>query len=101
MATTKDMIRRWLTEKTTSEIDEYPNLPITHMLVVWDTFDYEDGDYPVYVSEKEDINKVIEKFSQNMQRIMEVYSYKRDIEEQLRERRSWHPDNKDYIDYQI
>lgn len=75
MATTVEDIRRWL-----------ENAPegTHHMLVVCDTFDYED--YPVYVKEGEDTTKVAAKYNgQNMQRLMEVYSLtgKHSIESQL------------------
>ena len=44
----------------------------THMLIVCDTFSYED--YPVYVWANEDVNERILHYSQNMQRVMEVYN---------------------------
>ena len=67
------------------------NKDVTHMIVVCDTFSYED--YPVYVTKKE---RVTEKFSEydrkNMQKVMEVYSYQRDLEAQLNEQRAFHWD---------
>lgn len=54
----------------------------THMIIVCDTFDYED--YPVYVSEDEDVHEIKSEYDdKNMQRIMEVYNLKMDMEEQL------------------
>jgi hypothetical protein len=55
----------------------------THLIVVCDTFDWDD--YPVYVDESEDFYSVYDKYSggQNMQRIMEVYDLKADKAEQL------------------
>lgn len=54
----------------------------THMIVVCDTFDWDD--YPVYVSCNENVRK---RYNQihgvNMQIVMEVYSYSISIEEQL------------------
>lgn len=75
MATTVEDIRRWL-----------ENAPegTHHMLVVCDTFDYDD--YPVYVKGDEDVHKAAAKNDgQNMQRLMEVYSLtgKHSIESQL------------------
>jgi len=54
----------------------------THMVVVCDTFDYDD--YPVYVSAGEDVRKIHDKYNgKNMQKVMEVYSYGKDLEAQL------------------
>jgi hypothetical protein len=81
--TTKDKIRSWL-ERAKQE-------NATHMLVVCDTFDYED--YPVFVSESENVREVESKFDgTNMQRVMEVYSLNMDIEKQLSEYRAFHYD---------
>lgn len=80
--TTKEEIRSWL--------DEGKKQDSTHMLVVCDTYDWED--YPVYVKPIEDVNKKIAEYSDpNMaQKIMEVYSYALDLEEQLKEHRAYH-----------
>lgn len=43
----------------------------SHMLVVCDTFNYDD--YPVMVKKDEDVKKAIADHSGNMQRVMEVY----------------------------
>lgn len=81
MATTQADIRRWL--------NEGKSMGATHVIVVCDTFDRED--YPVYVTSNED---VLEKYSEyngpNMQKVMEVYSLKNDIESQLNEHRAFH-----------
>ena len=64
----------------------------SHVIIVWD--DFSDEDYPVYVEQSEDINSKMEEFSfENMQRVMEVYSMKMDIEAQLLERRAYHPEH--------
>jgi len=64
----------------------------SHLLVVCDDFDYED--YPVEVKEGEDIEVKMKEYNfKNMQRIMEVYSMKMSIYEQLNEVRSWHPNH--------
>ena len=62
----------------------------SHVVICCDTFDYED--YPVYVKYGEDIRKVIENHnnSQNMSRVMEVYNYNLDLEEQLNESMAYH-----------
>ncbi len=88
MAATHNEIANWLTRKITPEWYENPGRPVTHMLVVCDTFDYED--YPVYVSDQEDVHEVIKKHDgPNMQKVMEVYSYKMDLKAQLATERVW------------
>jgi transposase len=78
MATTKDDIRLWL------ERGKEKNA--THVLVVCDTFDWED--YPVYVSSQENPQEVYDRFhGKNMQKVMEVYSLSKDVENQLSEHR--------------
>ena len=84
--TTKNEIRGWLTIDVTPIGQER----CTHMLVVCDTFSWED--YPVYVNEDEDVKEVCDKFNKDMQTVMEVYSFNHDIEEQLNERRAFHYD---------
>ncbi len=78
MAATKEKIRKWLEGGN-------PRF-ISHMIVVCDTFDH--NDYPVYISKSEDVNERVAKIkAQEMTRIMEVYSYSIDLEEQLNESR--------------
>lgn len=78
MATTREEIREWL-ERGKAD-------GATHMLVVCDTFDHED--YPVYVLKGADVRKEYAKYNgANMQRVMEVYSYGKDLEAQLAEHR--------------
>lgn len=79
MAVDKWMIESWLKCEKAAESD--------YMLVVWDTFDFED--YPVYVS-KEDLDDAIQQYSINMQTIMEIYNFSLDIDAQLAEQRAWH-----------
>lgn len=64
----------------------------THMIVVCDTFDWED--YPVYVTPGEDVHKAAQKYSNEsrMSRVMEVYALHMDMDEQLAERRAFHYD---------
>jgi hypothetical protein len=54
----------------------------THMIVVCDTFDYED--FPVYVKKGEDVREIVQKYKDpdRMSKVMEVYSYKKTFEGQ-------------------
>jgi len=57
----------------------------THMIVMCDTFDYED--YPIYVLPGEDAKETAEFHNEtSMQRLMEVYNLALPIEPQLIER---------------
>lgn len=59
----------------------------THMIVVCDTFDYDD--YPVFVSADQDAHTIVSEYNgKNMQSVMEVYNLSMDMEEQLQERRA-------------
>lgn len=74
--TTREEISQWF--------DRGVNDKATHLLVVCDTFDYED--YPVFVAEGENVRKVFEEYNNHkMQRVMEVYSLSQPKEEQLAE----------------
>lgn len=74
MGTTREEIREWL-ERGKKE-------DATHMIVVCDTFDHED--YPVFVHKNENVHEVHKEYDgKNMQRVMEVYSFAKDLEEQL------------------
>lgn len=56
----------------------------THMIVVCDSFSYED--YPVFVKPGQDARTVAAEYDgKNMQRIMEVYNLALDLEQQLSE----------------
>lgn len=80
MAATKSDIESWL-ERGKQE-------QATHMIVVCDTYDHED--YPVYVLTGQDVREVEKKYQQNIQRVMEVYSYQLDLTKQLNESRAFH-----------
>jgi len=83
MAVSVENIREWLEEGMKSNA--------THMIVVCDTFDWED--YPVYVYKDENVRE--EYFKHNgvdMQKVMEVYSFNHDIEKQIAEFRAFHFD---------
>ena len=74
--TTINTIRTWLKEAPENK---------THMLVVCDTFDYED--YPVYT---DNLNESLKKYQNaSMQKVMEVYNLHVDIEAQLDAARTW------------
>ena len=84
MAATKEEIRAWL-----SRGKDKGN---SHMIVACDTFDHHD--YPVFVDKSEDINERVEKIkTQEMTRVMEVYSYDMDLQQQLGERRAYNLEN--------
>lgn len=75
MATSLDDLRGWF-EKGKLE-------GATHMIIVCDIFDYED--YPVYVLPKEDVrDKAFDLGTTNMQKVMEVYDLRKDIEGQMK-----------------
>ena len=66
MAATKADIVRWVKEGSKKK-------NVTHVLIVCDTFDYED--YAVYVEKGQDVREVADKNNgPNMTRLMEVYS---------------------------
>lgn len=68
----------------------YSDDNLTHMIVVCDTYDYED--YPVYVSKVENVRDKRNSYNGNMQRVMEVYSKNHDRQEQLRAMRTFNYD---------
>ena len=77
--TSRETIMGWLTEglgKSNS-----------HMIVVCDTFDWDD--HPVYVKEGEDILERIGEYNKDMQKIEEIYNYKLDLMEQIKEIRAY------------
>jgi len=86
MAANLEDITAWLSDGKIREKELKRN--ITHMIVVCDTFDYDD--YPVYVSSLENVREVFNEYDgKNMQQVMEVYSYRRDLNEQLRQGRAF------------
>jgi len=81
MATTKEEIKAWL--------ENAKDKGATHMLVVCDTFDYDD--YQVHVMPGESVKEAIEKYNRmDMSKVMEVYSLALPIDTQLNEFRAWH-----------
>ncbi len=79
MATTRYEISEWF--------DRGVKQGATHLIVVCDTFDYED--YPVFVKENQDVKEIESEYSQSMQSVMEVYCLTKDKEPQLNEHRSF------------
>ena len=60
----------------------------THMIVVCDTYDWEE--HPVYVMPSEDVHKKFDEFNgQNMQKVMEVYNLQKDIDKQISQCRAF------------
>lgn len=79
--TTIDDIKCWL-----KNCKDNPNC--THMLVVCDTYDWED--YPVNVLKTDSVENKIEHYTNaSMQKVMEVYNMSMDLDKQLSEHRSW------------
>ena len=80
--TSRSEIKEWLGSS------EEMKKEFSHMIVVCDTYDYED--YPVYVNRNENVQEVIDNYSSKpMQQIMEVYSYDLNIFDQLGSDRVW------------
>ena len=79
MAATKDDIREWF--------DRGVREGATHLIVVCDTYDWED--YPVYVAQGEDVRQRESAFQTNMQKVMEVYNLKLPRDKQLAETRAF------------
>ena len=74
MGTSKDDIREWFREGEKKGA--------THLIVVCDTYDYED--YPVYVMPDQDVREEESNYDgKNIQKIMEVYNLSMDMEEQI------------------
>jgi len=83
MTATLNDIKGWLRRGQAEEA--------THVIIVHDTYDHEN--YPVFVLPGEDVFERASKFNgPNMQAIDEVYDLSMDIDEQLNERRAFHPD---------
>jgi hypothetical protein len=78
MPTTREDIQGWLREAK--------ERGATYLVVMCDTFDWED--YPVYVMPGEDPNEL--RKSANMQKAMECYDLSLDLDMQLDERPAHH-----------
>lgn len=80
MGTSKEDIRNWI--KSGQEQGA------THVMVVCDTFDWED--YPIYVMPTDDVQKKFADYNgPNMQRVMEVYNLSKDIDKQVSQHRAF------------
>jgi len=80
MATTKEDIKGW--------IKRGQDQKATHLIVVCDTFDWED--YPVYVSATENVHDKYKQYNgPNMQKVMEVYNLSKDIDKQVNQHRAF------------
>jgi len=79
MTATKSDISKWF--------DEGVHKGATHMMVVCDTFDWDD--YPKYIMPGEDA-KIASKKLGDMQSLMEVYDLNMDKQTQLSEHRAFH-----------
>lgn len=80
MAANKDDIREWFEEGVKEKA--------THMIIVCDTYDYED--YPVYVYKEQDAKtEVTKRDGVNMAKVMEVYNLSYNMAEQLIKRRNF------------
>jgi hypothetical protein len=78
--TTRQEIAHWLEAGRTGDN--------THMIVVCDNFDFED--YPVYVPKGKNVRNVFAEYdNKNMQIVMEVYSYRKNLEQQLNQQRAF------------
>lgn len=86
MTATREDIRQWLKEGKKKKA--------THVIIVCDTFDYDD--YPVFVMPGEDVQEKVRPYlaGENMTMLMEAYSLtgKVDIETQIAEERAFHYD---------
>lgn len=84
MAATRQDISRWF--------DRGVEQSATHLIVVCDTYDYED--FPVYVQPGQDTREIADRESRRpMQKVMEVYALHLDKEAQLAQRRAFHYDS--------
>lgn len=77
MAASREEIRMW--------VYEGKKRGATHVVIVCDTFDYDD--FPVFVRPGQDPHKV---GRGEMQRVMECYSMALDLDAQLAEHRAFH-----------
>lgn len=83
-ATTHAEIRKWLGAGRAL-------VNVTHMLVVCDTFD--GNYYPIYARSVDEVRRDLVTFhddEKKMSRVVEIYSYGLDLEEQLHEKFAWH-----------
>lgn len=78
--TTKETISTWF--------DVGVKEGYSHLIVMTDTFDYED--YPMFAYNEDHCREILEDYKKgSMQRVMEVYDLRQDRDEQLNEHRCW------------
>ena len=79
--TTRSDIKKWF--------DRGVGMKATHLIVVCDTYSYED--FPVFVQSDENVQDKIANYSNpnNMLKVMEVYNLSKDRDTQLDEYRSY------------
>lgn len=76
--TTRQQIGEWF--------DKGLEQKATHMIIVCDTYDWEN--YPVYVKSTEKVKEIFSNYNnKNMQKVMEVYNLALDKNEQLNDHR--------------
>jgi hypothetical protein len=81
MAATKDRIQLWFREGLSKDAH--------HMLVITDTYEYDD--YPVYVMKNEDTKKKIKEIRENESQVVQaIFDLSLDMQEQLKEKRPYH-----------
>ena len=77
--TTREDIKQWLERADPED---------THMIVVCDTYDWDD--YPVFVKNNQDVREIEKEYQgKSMQKVMEVYRLDLDHEQQLDSGRSF------------
>lgn len=80
MAATKSQIKKW--------VDFGIKTGATHVIVVYDRWDYED--FPAYVYKGQSVEERISSYDgKNMCSVMEVYNLSMDIDAQMNEFRAW------------
>ena len=86
MSTSVLQLERWFKEGLDDVRHPTPN---THMVIVCDTFDWED--YPIYVKENEDVREIAAQYdNKGFSKLMEVYDLRLDMAMQMAEHRAWH-----------
>jgi hypothetical protein len=83
MAASYNDIKGWVTKY-------FANPDVTHVIIVCDTFDWED--YPIPVTSADEAREKIAEISSptRAEKVMEVYSKELSIESQMAERRAYH-----------
>ena len=81
MAVAKNRVQLWFKEGQSKNAH--------HMLIMRDTYEYED--YPVYVLKNEDTKKKIRELRENDNQVVQaIFDLSLDMDSQLEERRAYH-----------